>query len=254
MILPGTNIPGLIDQLAKPIISGAGPIPQDYERGGLPASAEILGEIARIPITGIICHRDSMGTDCSEVIEAVRIIREMDDISTVVLDIDSPGGMAWGVEEAAAEIATLRDAGKRVLAWIDPLGASAAYWLASSADSIYALPSGLVGSIGAVRRFWDWSGMFQKLGLVLEAFTSGSPGKIRGMMGKKTTDEDRKHMQESVEEAGGRFRDFVLSRRPSLGSLAFTGDVWSGRKAMEMGLVDGLAPDLGTALAMFLQE
>lgn len=257
--MPGTKVSGIIEQTSE-IIDQLALKPSQKARGlteneprSLPANAEVIGDLARIPLYGVLRYREG-GCDYSDLRRAVGMIREMDEVTTVILDINSPGGMAWGCEEGVMEMETLRDAGKRIMAWIDPLGASAAYWWAASADKIYALPSSLVGSIGAVRRYYDWSGFFSKIGITLEAFTSGSPGKIRGVWGKKTTEDDRAHMQESVDEAGGRFRDYVTARRGALGPQAFSGDVWSGRKALEMGLVDGLAPDLGTALAMFLGE
>lgn len=256
MVLPGTRLPVPTESTyATDSPENLYSRRENGNHGDYAHSMEIVGDTALIPIYGVIGRHDWWyPTDCAAVSGAARHLCDRDDISTVVLDIQSPGGLAWGISETADEILAMRESGKRVLAWIDPLGASAAYWLAAAADMIIALPSGLVGSIGAVRAFYDMSELFAREGIRLEAFTSDADGKLRGVPGRATTDEDRRVFQASVDEIGAEFREFVIANRPPLGPQVFSGDVWSGKRALQLGLVDALAPDLATALAIFRES
>ena len=80
----------------------------------------------------------------------VMFARSMSDpaVSTILLDVDSPGGTIYGVDELANKIYKARDRGKSIIASCNPLMAAAAYWIASAADEICLTPSGELGSIG----------------------------------------------------------------------------------------------------------
>lgn len=108
---------------------------------------------AILPVTGPIFPRANMMTELSGATSLDILARDLrtaldsDSVESVLLDIDSPGGVAFGIEEMAGMIAA---ADKPVTAFVGGLGASAAYWLAASADQIVAAPSALLGSIGVV--------------------------------------------------------------------------------------------------------
>ena len=111
---------------------------------------------AVIPITGPIFRRANLFTEISgatsvEILAAdIRAAADNPRIDRILLEIDSPGGEASGIAELAGMI---RSVPKQVTAYIDGMGASAAYWLASAADDIVASPTSLLGSIGVVATY-----------------------------------------------------------------------------------------------------
>jgi ClpP class serine protease len=115
------------------------------------------GRTAILPITGPIVRRGNLmsslsgGPMTSVELLAKDFTRALEDPSftSILLDIDSPGGEASGIAELAAIIAAARDQ-KRIAAYVGDLGASAAYWLASAASEIVVNRTAAVGSIGVV--------------------------------------------------------------------------------------------------------
>jgi ClpP class serine protease len=111
---------------------------------------------AIIPITGPIFRRANLFTEISgatsvEVLATdIRAAADDPAIARIVLEIDSPGGQATGISELAAQI---RAVAKPVIAYVDGMAASAAYWLASAADEIVADKTALLGSIGVVASY-----------------------------------------------------------------------------------------------------
>lgn len=201
-----------------------------------------------VEISGVIARHagGSWGgvTDTAELERELADLAARPDVHTIILGINSPGGQASGTFEVAELIAEIAQE-KRVIAWIDDTGASAAYLLASGAGEIYAIPSAAVGSIGCVLQIEDASQMFARLGLKIESFAS-APGKLRAADGSPLSDDDRAFFQGRVDELGARFRDFVAARRPgvSAGVLA-SGDYGSaGTYGIENGLIDGVFPSL----------
>ncbi|MCJ7854017.1 S49 family peptidase [Pseudomonas monteilii] len=113
------------------------------------------GSVAVVPITGPIFRYANLFTEISGAtstqILATDIQRALDDpkVKSIVLNIDSPGGVASGINELAEMIYAGRDR-KRIVAYIGGIGASAAYWIASAAGEIVIDEASLAGSIGVV--------------------------------------------------------------------------------------------------------
>jgi ClpP class serine protease len=113
------------------------------------------GGVAVVPITGPIFRYANLFTEISGAtstqILATDIQRALDDpkVKSIVLNIDSPGGVASGINELAEMIYAGRDR-KRIVAYIGGIGASAAYWVASAASEIVIDEASLAGSIGVV--------------------------------------------------------------------------------------------------------
>ncbi|MFG0400301.1 S49 family peptidase [Pseudomonas sp. zjy_11] len=113
------------------------------------------GNVAVVPITGPIFRYANLFTEISGAtstqILATDIQRALDDpkVKSIVLNIDSPGGVASGINELAEMIFAARDR-KRIVAYIGGIGASAAYWIASAAGEIVIDEASLAGSIGVV--------------------------------------------------------------------------------------------------------
>lgn len=209
---------------------------------------EIAGGIAMIGVRGVIGRglpwyaETYFGMrDLCNVEAALMECIVAEDVHTVILDISSPGGQARGTHEAAVLVRDVAAAGKRVISWIDTVGASAGYYIAAGANEIYAMPTAAVGSIGCKLALIDSAGMWQADGLVNESVSS-APGKLRGQEGTPFSDADRAFFQGTVEDLGGMFAQFVAERRP-VTAAALSGDYGSaGSWGMANGLIDGVFP------------
>ncbi len=122
-------------------------------RTSVPSMALGVSE-ATIPLVGVLGARRwgwKMGSDYQEVVEAARAADADLRVSTIVFDIDSPGGLVKGAHEAAVAISELR---KPTLARVSGQACSAAYWLAAACDTIEASPTSQLGSVGTAIMLW----------------------------------------------------------------------------------------------------
>jgi signal peptide peptidase SppA len=202
--------------------------------------------IGVLPVVGAIVHRGNMFTEASGTASADMLGKQFDamiahpDVGSVVLDIDSPGGQAAGIQELAAKIASARGT-KPIIAQVNPEAASAAYWLATAADEIVATPSGEVGSIGAYAYHLDRSGLNETLG-VKPTYISYGEFKTEGNPDGPLTDEALIEVQASVDRVGKQFESDVAKYRGV--DLATVRKDWGkGRmidasRAKSLGMVD----------------
>lgn len=175
----------------------------------------------------------------------LRQARHDEKVKAVVLRIDSGGGSKFASEIISEEIKLLKEAGKPVIASMGAVAASGGYWIAASANEIWAAPTTITGSIGIFAMFPTAEKAFSTLGLNVDGvgttemagFNSGLPF-FRGL-----TPDAEKLMQLTVERGYDDFISFVGSSR-NLEKLAVDkvgqGRVWTGTKALEFGLVDKL--------------
>lgn len=202
------------------------------------------GSIAIIKVVGTLMKSQSSfgGTSTVQLRRDIRQAASDPDVTGILLAIDSPGGTTAGTHDLAAEVKAARRT-KPVVAQIDDMGASAAYWPASQADAIYASnPTTMVGSIGTYATVYDYSEMFGKEGIKTYNFATG-PLKGMGTPGTIVTEEQRAHWQDIVEQSQKSFDDAVrLGRGMSAKELADvrTGAVWIGENAISKKLIDGI--------------
>jgi ClpP class serine protease len=130
-----------------------------------------------------------------------------------------------------------------VLAFCEDVVASGGYWLACAADEIYAHPTSLVGSIGVVSGGFGLAGLIERLGVERRLHTAGR-NKVRLDPFLPEKEEDVAWLHGMQGELHELFQQWVKERRS--GKLAapadvlFNGEVWTGAKAKELGLIDGL--------------
>lgn len=135
-----------------------------------PAPRAHAGNVAVLPLVGPIIPRGNLMSQSSGVTSArafaamLQHAVESPDVSAIVLDVDSPGGSVFGIEELAATIRGLRGE-KPIVAVANTLAASAAYWLATQADELIVSPSSQVGSIGVLWEHEDRSGAEERAGV-----------------------------------------------------------------------------------------
>lgn len=175
------------------------------------------GAVAVMPVYGVIMQRADMmmemsgGTSTEALAKTFRALVSEPGVSTIVLDIDSPGGGVYGVAEFAEEIFKARGQ-KRIIAVADSMAASAAYWIASAADELVVTPGGEVGSIGVYMLHEDWSGAYEQAGVKPTVIKFGE-NKAEGINVEPLSDSARDHFQERVNQYGEMFVAAVAKHR-----------------------------------------
>jgi len=208
------------------------------------------GSVAVIPVRGAIANRASlmdgaslgMGTSAERLRQEIRAACDDKDTKAVVFDIDSPGGSAQGTPELAAAIRE-RSNETPVIAQIDGLGASAAYWIASAADEIVATPSSQIGSIGVLSVHEDISRMLEEEGVTETIITSeNAPNKALGNPYEPLSERGREKMQAMVNKYEDMFiRAIAESRNTTRRDVIENygqGDVMIANDALAAGMID----------------
>lgn len=132
-----------------------------------------------IPVYGVVSQKMNMMQDYSGGVSVELLTKQIraaiadDSVSTIVLDIDSPGGTVTGVPELAAEILASRDL-KPIIGVANGMAASAAYWLLSACSQAVVIPSGEVGSIGVYTTHEDVSAAMDKAGVKITFIKAGA--------------------------------------------------------------------------------
>jgi signal peptide peptidase SppA len=191
----------------------------ELAEGTGPAGGSQGGNIAVIPVYGLISQRASMmsemsgggGTSIQKLTQAFRQAVADPNIAAIVLDVDSPGGSVFGVQELADEIRRAR-AQKPIVANFNSLGASAAYWIGSAASEAVVTPGGQVGSIGVLALHVDESARIEQEGFKPTLITAGKyKAEIRPEF--PLSDEARDFVQGQVDEYYAAFVDAVAVGR-----------------------------------------
>lgn len=200
--------------------------------------------VAVIRVGGLLMKQQSSlgGTSTVQLRRDVRQAAANPDVSGILLAIDSPGGSAAGTADFAADVkAAARQ--KPVWAHVEDLGASAAYWVASQADQVFASNNTTqVGSIGTFQTIYDLSGAAEKEGVKVLHFATG-PLKGAGAPGTAVSDEQREYFQGLVDAIQENFDAAVRSGRGmSAAQLAAvrSGAVFPAKAALELKLIDGI--------------
>ena len=166
-----------------------------------------------------------------------------DRLKAVALLVNSPGGAPTQSGLVAERIRQLADEkGVPVLAFCEDVAASGGYWLACAADEIYAHRTSMVGSIGVISGGFGFTGLLERFGIERRLHTAGAnKSRLDPFSPEKPEDvEWLKKMHTQLHEL---FVNWVKERRGDRLTESedlFTGDVWLGAKAVELGLADGL--------------
>ena len=158
--------------------------------------------------------------------------------TSLILDFNSPGGSVLGLQETASRIKSLQTQGVHTTAYASIMCASAAYYIASACQEIFASPSAIVGSIGTYSVFMDWSKAAEMSGLSYKVFVArDAPLKAAGADGT-LTQAQADEMQRHVDEADSLFQAQLKGSRRKLNlEEASTGAWWDARSAPR-GMVD----------------
>ena len=204
---------------------------------------------ALVKLDGAIGGKEAANAE--RTIKALRAAFDSKNAKAVLLAIDSPGGSPVQAELITAEIGRQREMhpDMPIVAVISDIGASAAYYVASAADLIYASKASLVGSIGVRIDSFGFDAAIRELGVERRLLTAGANKGILDPFSPLPGDQ-RAYIQSVLDELHAQFIGVVKAGRGERlkgGDELFTGLFWSGEKASALGLVDSIG-DTRTAL------
>jgi protease-4 len=216
----------------------------------LPATNKSNNNVGVIVAKGTILDGNkSAGTIGGE--STARLLRKArfdKSVKAVVLQVDSGGGSAFASEIINQEIEELKVAGKPVIASMSTYAASGGYWIAASADEIWASPSTVTGSIGIFASLFSVEDALDTLGIYYDGIGTTEFDGISPTAG--FSDEFQQFMQRNIEHGYDQFLTHVAKGRgmtkEQVNDIA-QGRVWIGETAKEIGLVDKLG-DLDDAV------
>ncbi|HSH56536.1 MAG TPA: signal peptide peptidase SppA [Halomonas sp.] len=194
-----------------------------------------------VKVEGVI---EAEGSASAERINAgLRRAWEAQASEAVVLHINSPGGSPVQSQRIFDEVMRLRDEGdKPIIAVIEDIGASGAYYIAAGADEIIAAPASLVGSIGVIYSSFGFQEAIDQLGVERRVYTAGDNKAFLDPF-SDVAPEQQEFWQSVLDSTHEQFIAAVREGRGErLGDddALFSGLVWSGEQALELGLVDSL--------------
>ena len=172
----------------------------------------------------------------------IRQAREDDDVKAIVLRVDSPGGSVFASEQIYREVRAAQEAGKTVVVSMGDLAASGGYYIASSADEIWAHPATITGSIGIFGAIPTFQNTLNKLGVSVDGVgTTRLSGQLR--LDRPLGEDAKVLLQSFIERGYEEFLGHVAEGRKKTRDEVHTiaqGRVWIGTDAKNNGLVDHL--------------
>jgi signal peptide peptidase SppA len=214
-----------------------------------PGRKQRTGGVAVLPIHGVIAPRMnalseiSGGATYEQASQALAEVMANPEVSTIVLDIDSPGGSVMGATEFAREVMKARTK-KTIIAQANYEMCSAAYWIGACATEIVASPSSMVGSIGVYSIHEDLSAALEQAGVKLTYLSAGK-FKVDGNEAEALSDTARARLQAIVDGAYATFvGDVALGRGISVDKVQSRygeGSVLNATEAKAAKMIDRIA-------------
>jgi signal peptide peptidase SppA len=203
--------------------------------------------VAIVRLSGVIADRSGVGRSGISAVNLVSVLESafnLPHLKAVALSINSPGGSPVQSSLIGKRIRALaKEKEIPVIAFAEDVAASGGYWLACAADEIYADESSVIGSIGVISAGFGFQDAIKKLGVERRVHASGEmKSTLDPFLQEKPEDVDRlMELQQDIYKA---FTNMVLERRKGKLKASekelFTGAFWTGRRALDLGLVDGL--------------
>ncbi len=209
----------------------------------------VSGKVVTIPLHGFISHKATIWSALGFETSSETFGMWMDslvnngDVGAIVIDVDSPGGTALGLSGVSDKIFSLRGK-KPIIAVVNDLMASAAYFIGSAADEIVSDPDALTGSIGTISVHMDFSQFLENAGIKPTVITSGK-FKGEGNPFMPLTDEAKEDMQRMVDDFGASFVEAVARNRGTtitdVKQNFGQGRVFRATEAKSIGMIDRVA-------------
>ena len=204
-----------------------------------------------VDVTGFISEKEPDGSrlerekpsTVSQMTEALQKAEKDEDIVGVILRINSPGGTVTASDIIHHEITGFKSRSKvPVYACITGIGTSGAYYIATASDTIFANPTAITGSIGVLFLRFNVEGLMDKIGITEDTIKSGSKKDFLSPF-RASTPEEKRIMQEIIDQLAGRFIEVVQARpgnrldRTEVDKLA-DGRIFTAEQALAAGLID----------------
>lgn len=176
-------------------------------------------------------------------------VRDNDDVKAVVLRIDSPGGSAFASDVIRDAMAATREQDIPIVVSMGSYAASGGYWIATEADRVLALPTTITGSIGVYGVIPTMEDSLAALGVYSDAVDTTANASLL-QLNRPMTEQAKIIFQSGVDNVYSRFITLVANARNSTPKAVHEiaqGQVWTGQKALQLGLVDQLG-DLNDAI------
>jgi signal peptide peptidase SppA len=220
------------------------------------STPRMVGDVAVITVSGPIVYKWSWFAayfGCATIEEMqvqFRAALADPNVRSILFRFDSPGGEVSMVPEFAREIYAARGT-KPIVSVCDVMTCSAAYWIASQTDVIYATDSSLIGSIGCYVEHEDISAMMEEMGIKITLIAHGDH-KVDGNPYEPLSEAVYADIKADVDEVGGEFEaDVARGRGVSKKVVLDTygqGKVFRGKRALALGMADKTAT-FGAAIA-----
>tara|TARA_R110002051_G_scaffold250392_2_gene309726 strand:+ start:1946 stop:2956 length:1011 start_codon:yes stop_codon:yes gene_type:complete len=198
--------------------------------------------VALVDVKGVIDASEE--ATASRINSGLRSALEADNVAAVILRINSPGGSPVQSQAVYEEIRYLTSEypDTPILSWVEDVGASGAYYIAAATENIYAAPASLVGSIGVISSGFGFSEAIERVGVERRTFTAGENKAFLDPFNDVTV--EQRTFWESV--LGNTHSQFIQAVRDGRGERlndseeVFSGLIWTGEQALELGLIDGV--------------
>ena len=208
-----------------------------FRRGPVVPVVRLSGVIASGGLLG------SRGLSIENVAPLLKRAFEMRGAKAVALSVNSPGGspvQSALIGQRIRLLAAEKDV--RVIPSVEDVAASGGYWLACAADEIIVDPSSIVGSIGVISAGFGFQDLIARMGVERRMHTSGErKSMLDPFRPEKPEDIERLHRLQAEIHDG--FKDWVRARRAGKlkadEATLFSGEFWTGKRGLELGLVDG---------------
>lgn len=172
-----------------------------------------------------------------EVSAVLPLMRKGDQI---LVKLESPGGLVHSYGLAASQLSRIRESGAELVVAVDKVAASGGYMMACVANRIIAAPFAVIGSIGVLAQLPNFNRLLKKHDIDFELMTAGEYKRTLTLFGENT-EKGREKFVEELEHTHDLFKAHVSENRPQLDiAKVATGEVWYGRRAIEVGLIDAL--------------
>jgi protease-4 len=191
-------------------------------------------KIAVVDLEGVILNP-------KDVVEQLQKFADDSSVKAIILHVNSPGGGAAASEEIYREVLRIRDEKKkRIVASIETVGASGAYYVSSAANKIFADNASIVGSIGVIAEWYNYEELMKWAKLQQITLKAGE-FKDTGSPTRPMTPEERAYMQGLIDNMHTQFIHSVAVGRKMQDDqvrLLANGKVWTGEEAVPLKLID----------------
>jgi protease-4 len=201
-------------------------------------------KIAVVDLEGVIMSP-------KDTVEQLRKFGDDSSIKAIIIHVNSPGGGAAASEEIYREVLRIRDVKKkRIVASIETVGASGAYYVSSATNKIFADQASIVGSIGVIAEWYNYEELLKWAKLQAIVLKAGE-FKDTGSPVRPMTPAERAYMQGLIDDMHGQFIHSVAEGRHMKDAEILPladGKVWTGEQAMPLKLIDQIG-DFRAAIA-----